>query len=164
MTMNNVFFPPEKAIVNLGRTAHILRAIVESMTPKQAIVLRDGPDGWNSVEIIGHMADFDHIFLTRMRDAVTHDNPTFRIYDHLARVETENYGGRKIGEALSWFVSNRNEMVDFLKSLAPEQFERVGQHPENGPMTVREIAYNTILHDVNHIEQILKAIGRLHAE
>ncbi|MBW4438264.1 MAG: DinB family protein [Pleurocapsa minor GSE-CHR-MK-17-07R] len=163
MTMNNVFFPPEKAIINLERTAHILRAIVENMTAKQSIVLRDGPDGWNSVEIICHMADFDHIFLTRMKDAVSKDNPTFRVYDVPGRVISENYGGRKIGEALSWFITNRNEMVEWLKTVTPEQFERIGQHPENGQMTVREIAYNTILHDINHIEQILKAIGRLHA-
>jgi hypothetical protein len=156
--LSEVVFTPEKAVRTLRQNEHILTAIVSTFTQKEAVRLRDGEDGWNSIEILGHLADFETIYLERMRAAVEQDHPTFEPVDVHERIVTHNYRGRGLDEALLWFRENRQHTLDYLATLTPEQWKRAGIHRENGEMTVLDIAYNTACHDINHIEQMLKAI------
>ena len=56
-------------------------------------------------------------------------------------------------------LPERVEMLKMLRALTPEQWQRKGIHYASGEQTVVELATNTTLHDVNHIEQIIKALG-----
>lgn len=151
-------FTPAKCISRLGQNLHILRSIVEKMTQKEALQLRDGNDGWNSVEIVSHLADWDGIYATRIRNAVTEDRPMIVPYDPLARFESQGYASRTRDEVLLWFTERRTELIDLLRSLESEQWQRISIHPEDGEMSVYDIAFNIVLHDINHIEQLFKAI------
>ncbi len=152
-------FTTEKCINTLGKNLHIMRAIVERLSQKEALQLRDGNDGWNTVEIISHLADWDGIYASRIRNAVTEDRPMMVTYDPLARFESQGYASRTLDEALLWFTERRSELIDLLRSLEPDQWMRKSIHPENGELSVYDIAYNVCLHDINHIEQIFKAIN-----
>ena len=79
-------------------------------------------------------------------------------YDPLARFESQGYSSRTRDEALMWFTERRSELIDLLRSLTSEQWLRIGVHPDNGELSVYDIGYNVCTHDINHIEQILKAI------
>ncbi|MBE2182262.1 MAG: DinB family protein [Anaerolineae bacterium] len=153
-----IVFTPEKCIRTLGQNLHILCSITDKLSHKQMLQLRDGDNGWNTVEIISHLADWDGLYAERIRRAVTEDRPAMVTYDPLARFESEGYAFRKPDEVLLWFTERRSESIDLLRSLTPEQWLRQSIHPESGEMNVYDIAYNVCLHDINHIEQILKAI------
>ncbi|KXK14154.1 MAG: putative metal-dependent hydrolase YfiT [Chloroflexi bacterium OLB15] len=151
-------FTPAKCISRLGQNLHILRSIVERISQKEALQLRDGNDGWNTVEIISHLADWDGIYATRIRNAVTEDRPMIVPYDPLARFESQGYATRTLSEALLWLTERRTELIDLLRSLESEQWLRKSIHPDDGEMSIYDIAYNVVLHDINHIEQIFKAL------
>ncbi len=151
-------FTPAKCISRLGQNLHILGSVVGRISQKEALQLRDGNDGWNTVEIICHLADWDGIYAQRVRNAITEDRPMIVPYGPLARFESQGYASRTLDEALLWFTERRSELIDLLRSLEAEQWLRKSVHPEDGELTVYDIAYNVCLHDINHIEQIFKAI------
>ena len=47
-----------------------------------------------------------------------------------------------------------------VSSLSDEQWERRGQHPYFGETTVLTQAINSAIHDLDHIEQIARALGK----
>jgi len=44
--------------------------------------------------------------------------------------------------------------------LSDEQWERRGQHPYFGETTILTQAVNNAIHDLDHIEQIARALGK----
>ena len=49
----------------------------------------------------------------------------------------------------------RTESVALVRSLTPADLERVGQHPEVGPLRVDELLGEWVHHDRNHLRQML---------
>jgi uncharacterized damage-inducible protein DinB len=149
-----------KAQRALTQNVRLLRGILEAVSGKEARQLRDeGENGWNTVEVLCHMADYEDIFLHRMRQMAQGEMPTFVAYDADERVISQQYKARRFDEALVWFVDKRHEHLDYLKTLTDEQWQRRGVHPEFGETTVLEFAYHIIGHDINHMDQILKILG-----
>lgn len=153
----------DKAIARLGQNTVVLRALLRGVSDKEAHHLRDvnadGSPGWNIVEVIGHLADFNGIFLGRIQRAQTEDNPVYELVDHEALVISGRYADRTLTEALDWFVDSRRTYIDYMATLPEAEWSRVGTHPEMGELITHEIAYNTVLHDILHFEQIAKILG-----
>jgi uncharacterized damage-inducible protein DinB len=151
---------PAKAQRALTQNIRLLRGILEAVSGKEARQLRDeGENGWNTVEVLCHMADFEDIFIDRMRSMVNEEMPTFPSYNPDERVISQQYKARRFDEALVWFVDKRHEHLEYLKTLTGEQWQRRGIHTEFGETTVLEHAYNIVGHDINHMDQILKILG-----
>jgi hypothetical protein len=153
-----------KAIRALSQTPRVLNAVLYPITDKAARTLRDnggGDDsyGWTIIEVIGHMADYMGIFLERAQAIAEHNHPTLTVYDHEARVESEQYRARDLNEAMLWHKTNTDAFVAYLQTLPPDAWTRSGFHPEAGELTITELAINAALHDLNHIDQIAKAAG-----
>ncbi|NJK81061.1 MAG: hypothetical protein HC876_18250 [Chloroflexaceae bacterium] len=53
----------------------ILGYIVGQTAPEVATTYRDGGAGWIVVEVMGHLLDFDTVFLERAMHTVEEDNP-----------------------------------------------------------------------------------------
>ena len=70
----------------MATTCAVLQNIVRNLAPGRATSLRDGPQGWNTVEILCHLRDFDTIFRERAELMLKQDNPALAAYDHLALV------------------------------------------------------------------------------
>ncbi len=63
-----------------------------------------------------------------------------------------------LGAALARFAAERGALVERLRALAPEQWERTGEHPEYERFTIFTLARQTALHDLFHafrMEQLL---------
>lgn len=151
---------PEKALRLMRQTPHILRAFLNDVDDARARTLRDGEGGWSILEIVGHMADYEQIFMERARLLLETEAPTFTAYDHEERVESEGYNNRKLEEALSLYEQHRQAFISLLEGQPTDSWQRSGTHPETGATTLLDLAINTGLHDVNHIEQVVKAKGQ----
>lgn len=153
----------DKAIARLGQNTVVLRALLRGISDKEAHHLRDvnvdGSPGWNIVEVICHLADFNGIFLGRIKRAQAEDNPVYVLVDHEALVISGRYSDRTLAEALDWFSDSRTAYSDYLSALPEAGWSRAGTHPEMGELITSEIAYNTVLHDILHFEQIAKILG-----
>lgn len=151
---------PIDALNALRRTNAILNDLLRDMTQEQAIAARDGADGWNVVEIVCHLRDLETVYRRRIEQMLESDNPNVLSVDIQALVVQNNYAAQNLRAVLGDLNRLRADFVAWLQTLAPDQWERRGVHPEYGPYNVLEATIRQSLHDVNHIEQILKALGR----
>jgi hypothetical protein len=151
-------FDQAKAFRTLRQTPAILGALIKDLSQAQAQQARDGADGWNVIEIICHLRDFETIFHDRARGMVETDHPHFPRVDHLELAVKHRYAEQDLRAVLADYAQRRQAFMDWLSALSDEQWTRRGVHPEYGEYSVLELAYNTALHDVNHIEQVVKAL------
>ena len=152
-------FTPQKAVRDLVKTPVILNVVLRGVDQQRAQQATDGTDGWSVLEILGHINDYEQIFTDRVRLALETERPNFPGYDPDERAKTLAYAQQDFAEVFASYVDRRRTFVALLRGLTPVQWQRTGIHRESGEMTVVEIALNSTLHDVNHIEQIIKALG-----
>jgi len=152
-------FSPEKALRDLPKTPVILNVILHGIEQERALEATDGPDGWSVLEILCHLNDFEEFFVTRAQKIVETDLPKFPPIDHEALVIENQYKEQNFEDVFVVYVRRRRAFVKYLRGLTPEQWQRTGDHPSWGIITLVEHVINVTLHDVNHIEQIIKALG-----
>ena len=150
---------PEKFLRSMRKTPVILAAILRNVSQERAATATDGPDGWSVLEVMCHMRDFEGLFFRRARMMLESENPELPGYDQNELVKTNDYAGQKLSAAFQDYVHVRQQFVHFLAGLNDEQWHRRGIHPDVGDIDLLELVMNVSLHDINHIEQIVRALG-----
>lgn len=146
---------PGRFIRSLKKSPIILDAILRDVSQAQAEQLRDSPEGWNIVEVVCHLRDFEEFFFHRARLMLEQTNPELPAYDHEAIAIERAYAHQNLATALRQFKETRQQHVEWLKALQEADWQRPGRHPENGDITIIEQAMQVALHTVDHIEQIV---------
>lgn len=150
------FSKMEKAISTLDY-------LLKSAPPEMLSTVRDGGTGWTVggtgwtvLQVMGHLRDFEAIFLERSQLTVNEKNPELPFPDPDTLATTNNYGADDMGEVFDTWKMHREAHLAFLRGLAPEEvlWERPAQHPVRGRFTLHDQLFLTAWHDVNHIEQI----------
>ena len=142
---------PAKALRTIRKTPTILTTI-----------LRDEIDGWSILFIVCHMRDLEAVFIQRAKDLLA-DEPVMRVSppnEDLALMN--NYVAQEFGQALAEYVARRRESIVLFESLTDAQWSLTGVHPEQGPATMLDVAVNIGLHDIDHIEQVIRCLEPLH--
>lgn len=152
---------PAKALRTLRKTPLILETVLQGVSQQNAVMLRDGEDGWNVLYIVCHLHDLELIYTQRVRAMLDQANPTFEVVpnDELARAH--DYARQDMRNMFGEYRARRAEFITLLEALDDTQWLRSGVHPEQGPATVLNMAINTGLHDVDHIEQITRCLEPL---
>ena len=147
-----------KALRSLPKTPALLRFILQDVTQEQAMNSWDGD--WNVVFMVCHMRDLEAAYLQRIHLMLESDNPTFPALDNAAMAKERNYAGANLRTALSEYEALRREFIALVRSLSDDQWERRGQHPYFGETTILTQTVNDAIHDLDHIEQIARALGK----
>ncbi len=147
---------PMKALRTMRKTPAILDTILRGVTQEQAATLRDGADGWSVLFIACHLRDLEAIFTQRARDILDRDNPTLATTSNEELIRMHDYAAQDLRRVLDEYHACRKAFIVLLESLADEQWQRVGMHPQQGAATLLDVAVNAGLHDIDHIEQILR--------
>jgi hypothetical protein len=150
---------PEKFLRSMRKTPVILAAVLRGVTQEHAQASTDGADGWSVVEVMCHLRDYEELFFRRARMMLDSDNPTLPGYDQGALALERDYAHQELAEAFGAYLQTRQSFIHLLAGLNTDQWTRVGIHPETGDINLLELAMNVGLHDVNHIEQIVRALG-----
>lgn len=151
---------PFRLLRSMKKTPLILESVLRDVTPKQAQTLTDGPDGWNTLEIMCHLRDFEQIFYGRAVKMVDNDRPTFESYDQNDLAREGNYRGQDLRKAFENYRATRQEFIALLESLNDEQWHRTGISPSSGEYDVLQLAMQVSMHDVDHIEQMIRVLGK----
>ncbi len=124
-------------------------------------VLSRRPDekNWAAKEIICHLRDTEELFIIRLQSMIIMDEPKFIGADVDRWAEERQYLRNDIQEALSAFRKRRGETLKFLRGLKPEQWDRTGIHATRGRETLRVWAEIIPKHDLNHLEQLKRALA-----
>ena len=147
-----------KALRSLPKTPALLRFILSDVTQEQAMNSWDGD--WNVVFVVCHLRDLEAAYLQRVRMMLEEDNPTFPANDQRAMAIERHYAEADLRSALAEFEALRRAFIALVASLSDAQWERRGQHPFFGETTVLTQAINNAIHDLDHIEQISRALGK----
>lgn len=151
---------PTKALRTLRKTPVLLEALLQDVTQEQAVALCDGD--WNVIFVVCHMRDYEAIAAQRVRDLLAGPNPTFAVVSNDELIQGNNYAAADLRQALAAYAQQRRETIALLESLADEQWLLAGMHPAQGPATLLDVAVNAGLHDVDHLEQIVRCLVPLH--
>jgi hypothetical protein len=146
---------PVRFIRSMKKTPLILNHVLSGVNHEAARKVTDGPDGWNTLQIICHLRDFEDIFFERARLMVEQERPMLPSYDAHQLVIDNDYVSQGYRAALMQFSETRRQHIEYLDALTAEEWWRSGVHPEHGVITVLEQAMQVALHDVDHIEQII---------
>jgi uncharacterized damage-inducible protein DinB len=131
------------------------------MTPEQ-LRARPVPGKWSTLEVVCHLVDFDPIIADRMKRVIAEEKPTLLGADENKFASRLCYHDRDLGEELVILEATRAQMGRILKSLKPEDFQRVGIHNEKGPRTLEQLlttATNHITHHAKFIAEKRQALG-----
>lgn len=119
-----------------------------------------GPGGSpGAVEILAYLRDFEELFLERLQLMLAEDSPRFaRVEDSLWPIERD-YVNQDPRVMLNDFVDYRRQVIETLSDLPVADWERAGQHPVLGQLTVRRYADRVLERDAEYEEQLLQILG-----
>ncbi len=130
-----------------------LRAAVAGMTAEQ-LDARPIPGKWSTKHVICHIADFEPVYVDRMKRVIAENEPTMFSGDPDLFAARLAYGQRDVIVELDFIALARKHMGAILRSLKPEDFQRKGIHSEAGPITLEKLLTNITNHIPHHIKSI----------
>lgn len=131
-----------------GPTA--LRAAVAGMT-RDELLAQPVPGRWSTLHVIAHIADFEPVYADRMKRVLAEEQPTFFSGDPDLFAARLAYSARDLEEELTLITVVRQQMVRILRSLSPADFQRVGNHSIDGPMSLESLLRRITGHIPHHL-------------
>ncbi len=128
--------------------------------PADKLRQRPDPGKWSVAEILAHLGEAEVGSTWRYRQMIEHDGAVLSSFDQDLWEELGDYSSRDPQESLQMFRLLREANLRMFDRLTPEQWLRHGMHVERGRMSVADLAQQIAGHDLNHIAQIRKMVGR----
>jgi len=138
-----------------------LRKAVAGMTREQ-LAARPVAGKWSTQEVVCHIADFEPVYVDRMKRVIAEENPLLLAGDPDKFHARLAYGARDVAEELTLIETVRSQMARILKTLAEADYSRTGKHSVDGPVSLKvllERITNHIPHHAKFIEEKRKALG-----
>jgi uncharacterized damage-inducible protein DinB len=125
----------------------------------------EGSGAWTPYEVVGHLTfveesdwiDRTHIIL---------EHGTNRVFAPVDReAGFERFTGVSLPDLLTRFAEVRVANLLLLESLvSPENLDRRGVHPDFGEVRLDQLLAAWVVHDLNHVGQIVKTMGKRYTE
>jgi hypothetical protein len=160
-----VRYDPALAIPVLERTPGVLRALLAGL-PDEWTTAREGPESWSPYDVVGHLIHGERTDWIPRAELILRrgEAEPFPPFDRVAMFRES--AGKSLGELLDTFARLRGESLVRLRGLGltPADLERRGRHPELGPVTLSQHLATWVAHDLSHIRQIVRVMGRQYAD
>src|SRR5215813_16196 len=154
----------EEAIAILGRTPATLTALLRGL-PEAWTKSTEGPATWSAYDIVGHLLHGEEAdWIPRARVILEYgEGGTFDAFDRTAMFE--KYQDLSLDQLLVAFEQARAKSLVTLNELqiTPEKLARTGTHPSLGRVTLGQLLSTWVVHDLNHIGQIVEVMSRQYA-
>jgi hypothetical protein len=157
-------FQLHEAIEVLAQTPATLDALLRH---KSAAWLhcRKAPEAFSAIDVLGHLTLAETVnWLPRIRMILAGDLrpfPPFERFDFQAII-----ADKSVAELLDNFAKIRRESLQTLESfhLTEQQLDLPGTHSQFGPITLRNQIATWAVHDLGHINQIVKTLANEYSE
>jgi hypothetical protein len=110
--------------------------------------------GWTIRQVAHHLPDSHLNGYTRLKLALTEDEPTIRPYDQAAWAELPDVQLSPVSNALHLLESLHVRFTALLRSLEERDFRRTFRHPEHGVVTIDWLLAMYSWHGRHHVAQI----------
>ena len=155
-------FNLKDAIAALDRTPRVLRVLMTRLP--SAIVDRDyGPGTWTAREVVAHLIYGEQTdWMPRLEIMLEHGES--RPLDAFDRAGHKPLLKHSLEDLLDLFEVMRGDCLTELKAkrLSVADLVKTGRHPALGIVIVSQLLATWVVHDLNHIAQICKAIAHQH--
>ena len=149
---------PDERLARLARTPDQLAALLAGRR-EAALARRPAPDAWAPVEIVGHLRDAEEMFGQRFDAILAMDEPVLPEMGPGDRWALERqYRRHDAALALAHFRRRRGESMETLMALPPDDWQRGGEHPVRGRITIDMFVALMAWHDDNHVAQLTRAV------
>ena len=154
-------FELNKAIEILNRTPSTLSALLSGLSEEWQFQ-NEGPETWSSFDVVGHLIhgeETDWIPRARIILEEGEERP-FEPFDRFAMFE--NSKGKSIQQLLETFARLRSDNLEQMRAmnLTPQLLEKRGRHPALGVVTLKQLLATWVVHDLNHIGQIVRVMAK----
>jgi uncharacterized damage-inducible protein DinB len=155
----------EQAVEVLRRTPATLAVLLHGL-PEAWTTSNEGSGTWSATDIVGHLLHGDETdWIARSRILLEHgDARPFDAFNRTAMFE--KYQGVSLDHLLAAFEQVRTNNLATLSEwhLSPEHLTRTGTHPALGTVTLSQLLATWVVHDLNHIGQIVEVMARQYGE
>ena len=156
-------FEVEKAVEILRQTPYTLARMLDGLSPEWT-ESRGDRENWAPYDVIGHLIHGEETdWIPRAEIILTQGvNRPFDKYDRLAQFEKSK--SKSLVDLLTEFAHLRNANIEKLiqYQLTPEQLQLKGMHPALGEVTLEQLLAAWVVHDLNHIRQIVVYMAKLY--
>jgi hypothetical protein len=157
-------FQIEKSIEILSQTPYTLARMLDDLSPEWTQSNGDTKN-WSPYDVIGHLIHGEETdWIPRAEIILAQgEDRTFVPFDRLAQFEKSK--GRSLNDLLTEFAYARNANVEKLVrwQLTSDQLSLKGIHPELGEVTLEQLLATWVVHDLNHIMQIVNYMAGQYA-
>lgn len=145
----------------LERAPHTLRAMLAGLPPAWTDAT-EGPETWSPYDIVGHLVHAERTDWIPRAQLILAQGPERRFapFDRFAQFRESQ--GKSLGELLDEFERLRAESLSTLAGwrLTDAHLALEGEHPEFGPVTLRQLLSTWVAHDLTHIAQIARVMAK----
>jgi uncharacterized damage-inducible protein DinB len=157
-------FKLEEALSVLERTPETLAALLAGL-PDDWVASGGDSAHWSPYDVVGHFIHGERTdWIPRAKIILSaRASREFEPFDRFAQFEASQ--GASLADLLDTFARLRKENLQALRALdlGPADYERTAVHPELGVVTLRQLLATWVVHDLNHIGQIVQALAGRYA-
>jgi hypothetical protein len=117
-------------------------------------ILQSGPEGWSVRDVLVHLSDAEVLRAVRFRMILSDDPTPFPVFDQEVWRDRLGYEGRDPRLALAIYEATIVASHELIAALGGTALDRTGNHPEEGPITVRELLTRGANHAEDHAAQV----------
>jgi hypothetical protein len=152
-------FTVELGLELLERTPSVLRAWLGGLSPAW-LAANEGADTWNPYDVVGHLLHGERTDWMARTGIILGGGGTFATFDRFAQFEESR--GKSLAQLLDEFEATRKANVDRLRALKLTEgdLDKTGTHPKFGTVTLRQLLSTWVAHDLDHIMQISRVMGK----
>jgi hypothetical protein len=158
-------FTLQTAVPVLERTPAAVDALLRGL-PDTWTAGTEGPDTWSPFDVVGHLIHADRTdWMTRVEHLLAHGDTTpFPPFDRFAQFEASR--GTSLPVLLDTFTVVRADSLARLRALnlTTTDLTRPGLHGDLGRVTLGQLLATWVAHDLDHIVQISRVMGRQYTE
>lgn len=158
-------YDPDHGMLLLSRTPKVLDGWLRGI-PEEWVTSNEGPDTWSPYDIVGHLVHGEkEDWLARARIILEQgEGRPFDSFDRFAQFEDSK--GKSMDDLLDEFGARREANLAELRNLGitDDDLARTGIHPDFGPVTLRGLLSTWVVHDLSHIAQIARVMGKQYGE
>lgn len=158
-------FDLQTAVPVLSRTPEVLDVLLRDL-PSSWVSQAEGPNTWSPYDVVGHLIHGERTdWIPRTEHLLAHgDAIPFPTFDRFAQFEASK--GKGLPELLETFRELRGDSLGRLAALrlTAGDLGRTGRHPEFGLVTLGQHLATWVAHDMDHLVQITRVMGRQYTE
>lgn len=144
-----------RIIENLSSNQHVLSSILANKNQEEYLWKPDTKK-WCILEVVCHLYDEEREdFRTRVQHTLATPNEPLPMFDPIAWVKDRKYIEQDYHLVVEKLLVERNNSINWLKSLKNPPWKNAFNHPKLGPLSSEHFLANWLAHDYLHIRQII---------